>query len=184
MADPEKALATQLSNIEKRTGKSLEELTKIVSESGLSKHGQLVAMLKSDLGMGHGDANTLVHTVRESAGEAAAPSGLDGLYVGPKAALRPIHDKLLEEINKLGDCDEAPKKAYVSYRRMKQFATVGPATKTLVEVGLNMKGVKATDRLEELPAGRMCNYRIRLSEAGEVDAELISWIRTAYDAAG
>jgi predicted transport protein len=184
MADPDKALATQLANIEKRTGKSLEELSTIVSESGLSKHGELVAMLKNDLGMGHGDANTLVHTVRKSAGKAAAPSGLDGLYVGPKAALRPIHDKLLKEIKQFGDCEEAPKKTYVSYRRKKQFATVGPATKTSVEVGLNMKGVKATDRLEELPAGRMCNYRIRMSEAEEVDPELISWIRTAYDAAG
>ena len=184
MADPDKALATQLANIEKRSGKSLEELSKVVSESGLAKHGELVAMLKSDLGMGHGDANTLVHTVRKSAGKSAVPSGLEGLYVGPKAALRPIHDKVLEEIKKFGDCEEAPKKTYVSYRRRKQFATVGPATKTSVEVGLNMKGVTATDRLEELPPGRMCNYRIRLSEAREVDADLISWIRTAYDAAG
>ncbi len=82
MADPDKALATQLANIERRTGKSLEELSTIVSKSGLSKHGELVAMLKNDLGMGHGDANTLVHTVRKSAGKAAVPSGLDGLYGG------------------------------------------------------------------------------------------------------
>jgi len=151
MADQEKALATQLANIEKRTGKSLEELSTIVSESGLSKHGELVAMLKSDLGMGHGDANTLVHTVRKSAGKASPPGGLHGLYVGPKAALRPIHDKLLKEIKKFGDCEEAPKKTYVSYRRKKQFATVGPATKTSVEVGLNMKGAKAPTASRSYP---------------------------------
>jgi len=144
----------------------------------------LVAMLKKDLGMGHGDANTLVHTVRKPAGKNAAPNGLDGLYVGQKEALRPIHDKLLREISKFGVCEEAPKKTYVSYRRKKQFATIGPATKTQVEVGLNMKGVKPTDRLEELPPGRMCNYRVRLSEPKEVDAELVSWIKTAYKAAG
>lgn len=184
MADQDKALATQLANIEKRTGKSIEELSKIVKDSGLSKHGEMVAMLKKDLGMGHGDANTLVHTVRKSAGKDAAPTGLDGLYEGPKAALKPIHDKLLAELKKFGDCEEAPKKTYVSYRRKKQFATIGPATKTKVEVGLNMKGVKATDRLEELPAGRMCNYRVRLGDAGEVDAELMSWLKTAYDSAG
>ena len=184
MADPDKALATQLANIEKRTGKSLEELARIVTESGLSKHGEMVAMLKTDFGMGHGDANTLVHTVRKSAGKAAAPSSLDGLYVGPKASLRPIHDKLLDEIKRFGACEEAPKKAYVSYRRKKQFATIGPATKTSVELGLNAKGLKTTDRLQEFPAGRMCNYRVRLSDTAEVDAELISWIRTAYDAAG
>ena len=191
MGDIEKAIATQLANIEKRTGKSLAELTQIVTSSGLSKHGELVAMLKSTLGMGHGDANTLVHTVLKSKGPSAAseqgPSAddvLGGLYVGPKAALRPIHDRLLREIRTFGEFEEAPKKTYVSYRRKKQFAMIGPATNTRVEVGLNMKGVKATDRLQELPAGQMCNYKVKLTSSEEVDGELLAWIKTAFDAAG
>lgn len=190
MADLDKAIATQLGNIEKRSGKSLAELTRIVTDSGLTRHGELVAMLKTTLGMGHGDANTLVHTVRKTGGQGGAategPSEdqvLDGLYTGPKAALRPIHDALLAEMRALGEFEEAPKKTYVSYRRSKQFAMIGPATNTRVEVGLNMKGVPATDRLQALPAGQMCNYKVRLSDAGEVDAELLDWIRTAYAAA-
>lgn len=191
MADLDKALATQLANIEKRTGKTLEELKKIVVTSGLSKHGELVAMLKTKLGMGHGDANTLVHTALKTDGKSAAEAGglstdqvLKGLYPGPKAALRPIHDKLLAGIRKWGSFEEAPKKTYVSYRRKKQFAMIGPATNNRVEVGLNMKGVKATDRLQELPAGQMCTYKVKLTTPGEVDAELMGWIKTAYDAAG
>lgn len=191
MPDVNKAIATQLDNIVKRTGKSIAELTAIVKGSGLTKHGELVAMLKSTLNMGHGDANTLVHTVLKSDGEgAAAAQGLsmadvlDGLYAGPKAALRPIHDQLLAEIRKFGDFEEAPKKTYVSYRRKKQFAMIGPATNTRVEVGLNMKGVQATDRLQELPPGQMCNYKVKLTDAKDVDAELVAWVRTAFDAAG
>lgn len=191
MADLDKAVATQMANIVKRTGKSLAELTAIVKDSGLSKHGELVAMLKTSLGMGHGDANTLVHTVLASDGRSAAAlqglsvdQVLDGLYTGPKAALRPIHDKLMQEIRHFGDFEEAPKKTYVSYRRKKQFAMIGPATNTRVEVGLNMKGVQATDRLQELPAGQMCNYKVKLTSAEEVDTELIAWIKTAYEAAG
>lgn len=147
-------------------------------------------MLKTTLGMGHGDANTLVHTVLKSDGQSAAAAQglsadqvLDGLYVGPKAALRPIHDALLAELRKLGPFEEAPKKTYVSYRRKKQFVMIGPATNTRVEVGLNMKGQKATDRLQELPAGQMCNYKVKLTDAREVDPELLGWIRTAYAAA-
>jgi len=191
MADLDKALATQLANIEKRTGKSLTELAAIVKTSGLSKHGELVSMLKTTLGMGHGDANTLVHTVLKSDGQSAAAAQrlspdqvLGGLYAGPKAALRPIHDKLLLEIRKFGAFEEAPKKSYVSYRRKKQFATIGPATTTKVEVGLNAKGLKITDRLQALPAGQMCNYRVRLAGVEEVDTELIAWIRAAFEAAG
>ena len=189
MADLDKALATQMANIEKRTGKSIADLTALVKNSGLSKHGELVAMLKTTLGMGHGDANTLVHVALKSDGPRAAaglPADevLAGLYIGPKATLRPIHDKLIVAIRKFGDFEEAPKKTYVSYRRKKQFVMIGPATNTRVEVGLNVKGLKAADRLQELPAGQMCNYKVRLADAREVDAELIAWIKLAYEAAG
>lgn len=44
-----------------------------------------------------------------------------------------------------------------------------------------MKGVPGTPRLEALPPGGMCQYRVRLAEAGEVDKELVAWIRRAYD---
>ena len=76
--DLDKATATQLANIEKRTGKTLAQLTKIIKGSGLEKHGELVAMLKTDLGMGHGDANTLVHVARQPDGASAgAAAGKD-----------------------------------------------------------------------------------------------------------
>jgi len=83
-----------------------------------------------------------------------------------------------------GDWEAAPKKTYVSYRRKKQFAMIGPATNTRVEVGLNAKALPASDRLAQLPAGQMCNYKVRIGDPSEVDAELIGWMKTAYDAAG
>lgn len=188
MTDLDKAVATQLANIEKRTGKTLAQLAEIVKGSGLTKHGELVAMLKDKLGMGHGDANTLVHTVRKAdaptSGEAAPADVLDTLYVGPKASLRPIHDRLLQALRKFGAFEEAPKKTYVSYRRKKQFAMIGPATNTRVEVGLNIKSLPASARLEALPAGQMCNFKVRLTDTTQVDAELLDWVRAAYDAAG
>ena len=86
----DKALATQLANIEKRTGKSLTALAAIVKSSGLTKHGAIRDMLKTDLGLGHGDANTLVHHVLKSDGASAAEAAgkssnevLDEIYTGP-----------------------------------------------------------------------------------------------------
>jgi hypothetical protein len=184
--DIDKATATQLANIEKRTGKTLAQLEKLIASSGLTKHGELVAMLKQDLGMGHGDANTLVIVTRR-AGDAGSAQGsgdiLDDIYSGPKAHLRPIHEALMKAIAKFGAFDVAPKKGYVSLRGKKQFAMIGPATNTQVEIGLNMKNVKGTARLVEQKPGGMCQYKVRVGDPKEVDEPLIAWIRTAYDAA-
>lgn len=188
MTDPAKAMATQLKNIQTRTGRTLAELCLFVRQSGLTKHGEIRDLLKREFGLGHGDANTLAHHARQQAegGAASGPAAasgdvLDEIYSGAKAALRPVHDRLMEEIHRFGTFEIAPKKGYVSLRRKKQFAVIGPATNTRVEVGLNMKGVPPGDRLLALPPKGMCDYKVKLSSSAEIDAELIGWIRQAFD---
>jgi len=189
MSNPDVALANQLKNIETRTGKSLAEFASIIQSCGLAKHGEIRDFLQRELKLGYGDANTLVHHVRKSAGPAATTQAqpleevVAGYYSGPKAALRPIHDKLMQAIKTFGEFEIAPKNTYLSLRRKKQFAMIGPATNTLVEVGLNMKGISATDRLIALPPKGMCDFKVRLAGVTEVDAMLIAWIRRAYDSA-
>ena len=185
----DKAIATQLANIEKRTGKTLDELIRVVKTSGLSKHGELRDFLKRELGMGHGDANLLVHHALQSDGASAAADKatanvLDEIYTGPKASLRPVHDAVMAAVEQLGPCEIAPKKGYVSLRRKKQFAMVGPATKTAVEIGLNAKELPGDPRLVVVPPGAMCNYKVRISSAGEVDATVKGWLKRAYESAG
>ena len=68
MSSLEQAVQTQLANIQKKTGKSLVELSALVKKSGLSKHGEIRDMLKVRLGLGHGDANSLVPAVLASDG--------------------------------------------------------------------------------------------------------------------
>ena len=90
----------------------------------------------------------------------------------------------MAEIDKFGAFEIAPKKGYVSLRRKKQFAMIGPTTQSRVEVGLNMKGLDPTSRLSTMPAGGMCNYTVKLKDVTEVDAELIGWLRQAFDSSG
>jgi hypothetical protein len=61
---------------------------------------------------------------------------------------------------------------------------IGPGTNTRVDVGLNMKDVPATARLVAEKPGGMCQYKVRLTDPKEVDAELVGWIRRAFDSAG
>jgi len=189
MSSLDKAMQTQLDNIQKKTGKSLDELSAIIKKSGLTKHGEIRDYLKGELGLGHGDANALVHAILQSDGQRAAEGKstdqvLDEIYSGTKTHMRPIHEKLMKEISKFGELEIAPKKGYVSLRRKKQFAMIGPKTNTRFEVGINAKDLKKSPRLLEQPKGSMCNYIINLTDAKEVDSELIAWIRAAYEGAG
>lgn len=185
MSSLDKAIQTQIDNIQKKTGMSLAQLTDLVKKSGLTKHGEIRDMFKKKLGLGHGDANTLVHVILKSDGTRATEGKpmaaiLDDIYTGAKTAQRPIHEALMRHIDKFGEFEIVPKKGYVSLRRKKQFAMLGPKTNTRFEVGINAKELKKSPRLVEQPKGGMCNYIVALTDAKEVDAELIAWIQSAY----
>jgi predicted transport protein len=177
MATPEEMADTMRANVPEKTGRTMDAWFAELESSGLEKHGQMVKLLKSDHGVTHGFANLIVSDFRSrGASEPADPA--DAMFQG-REQLRPIHEAVLEAVRAFGDDVElAPKKAYVSLRRGKQFAMVGPATKTQVEVCLNLKDTEATDRFKATKG--MATHKTRLSTVDEVDGELIEWLKEAY----
>lgn len=191
MNSVERAKATQMENIQKKTGKSMAELSELIQESGLSKHGEIRNMLMDKLSLGYGDATMLVHFVLKTDTQIVVDEKglsiedvLNEIYSGPKAGLRPIHDRLMSSINQFGEFEIAPKKGYVSLRRKRQFAMLGPATNSRIELGINIKDLGIDERLLEQPAGSMCNYKVRLTDPTQVDDQVVSWVRQAYEKAG
>ncbi len=184
---PEEMAASMIANMKEKTGKTLEEWLKIAAGCKLEKHGQIVKFLKADHGMTHGFANLVAHKhLASDAGSAASTDDLvTAQYSGAKADLKPVYDKLLAAIEAFGaDVDIAPKKSYVSLRRKKQFALIQPSTKTRLDVGINLKGLDPTERLEASGSfNSMVSHRVRLATADDVDDELINWLRAAYDKA-
>ena len=183
---PEDAIATMVANLKEKTGKSLDDWLKLVKKSGLSKHGEIVSMLKADHGLGHGYANLVAQSHLKTG--AISRSGDDLVaeqYAGPKAALEPIYDAIVAAVTKFGgDVEISPKKGYVSLRRSKQFALVQPSTATRVDVGIQLKGRAPEGRLEASGSfNAMVTHRVKLSSLAEVDKALIGWLKAAYDAA-
>lgn len=191
MATPDDAVRTMIANLAAKTGRTLEQWLALVGTDQKRKHGELVQWLKREHGVTHGYANLIAHQAQ--AGAPAAPAtgsagAADDLvaaqYAGAKAALRPLYEALLAVVRGFGDDVEvAPKKAYVSLRRSKQFAMLQPSTATRLDVGLNLKGVPPTARLE--PSGSfssMVSHRVRLGQPADIDGELRGWLRQAYDA--
>ncbi len=183
---PEEMEASMVANLAEKTGKSLEQWLAIAKASGLAKHGEVVKHLKTAHGVTHGYANLIAHRHLAAGKPAAAEDDLiEAQYAGAKADLKPIYDALVKAVSKFGqDVELAPKKAYVSLRRSKQFGCIQPSTKTRVDVGINLKGKAPTPRLEASGSfSAMVTHRVRVASLDDVDAELMGWLREAYDAA-
>jgi len=61
----DKALKTMIDNMPEKTGKSLEEWKVVLSKQSFSKHSEGVKYLKSEHGVTHGFANTIVTLSKE-----------------------------------------------------------------------------------------------------------------------
>jgi len=186
--DVDAALQTQIRNIETTYGKPLDHWFAIIDASGLTKHNQVVAMLKEDHGLAHGAAHRVSLLARQrEAGAAPVPADpADALYVGAKAGLRPLHDALLSEIRALGAFDIAAKTGYLSLRRRKQFAMIKPSTTGRIDLGLILPAATpAAGRLESAATfNPLFTHRVRITAATDLDDELRGWLTTAYTHAG
>ena len=189
MATVEAALQSQIRNIEEKHGRTMDEWAALFAGRGLSRHGEMMPVLKGEFGLSHGNANRVaIEVVARGGGKTtpdAASDPAEELYGGRKAGLRPVHDRLMKAVRGLGDDVEiAPKKAYLSIRRRKQFAMIQPAA-AHIDVGLILAGEPPTERL--LKAGSfnaMFTHRVRVPSPAAVDDELAGWLRRAYEGAG
>lgn len=178
----DKVLQTMIDNMPEKTGKPLEEWLGILKQKSFDKHSEAVKYLKQEHGVTHGFANTIVLL---SKSDNDAPDDLVKMQYKGKESLRPMYDKLIDKITKLGkDVKVVPKKGSVSLVRRIQFALIKPATKTRIDLGLKLKGKPTEGRLEDSgPFGTMCTHRVQLTSPDQIDDELMAWIKEAYDKA-
>lgn len=182
MATIDDAIKSQLRNIERTTGRSAEAWVTLAKANGKERHGEIVAWLKAEHGFSHGNANRVALTATLGSGDSGPDVLADAMYSGRKSVLRPFHDQVIAMVRTFGtDVELAPKKAYVSLRRSKQFGTVGPGPAGRLEIGLNLSGVEPAGRLEGVTG--MCSHRVRLAASDEFDAEVVDWLRKAYERA-
>lgn len=176
-----------IDNLYKNTGKTLEEWSQLASNQKLAKHSEVVNFLKEQHGLTHGFANLIAHKAKGSdAASATDPNDLITKQYTGKEHFKPLYDKLIVLISQFGDDIEiAPKNAYVSLRRKKQFAILQPATKNRFEIGINLKGQEGRGKLDGISsANAMCSHKINLFDIQDIDTEVIGWIRAAYENAG
>ena len=68
-------------------------------------------------------------------------------------------------------------------RGTKKFAIVQTSGERL-DLGIKLKGVPPTERLEAAGSwNAMVTHRVRISDPKQLDAEVLAWLKQAYDAA-
>ena len=175
-----------IDNLQKNTGKSLDEWKQIVTASGIQKHNDIIKFLKTDHGFTHGFANLVALKAKGTdAGSAESPEQLIQKQYQGKEALQAMYASLVAALKGFGDDVElAPKNAYVSVRAKKQFALIQPSTKTRLDIGINLKGIEPEGRLEKSGSfNAMCSHRVRTETIDDINPELIGWLQAAYEQA-
>ncbi|MGI0132228.1 MAG: DUF5655 domain-containing protein [Thermoplasmata archaeon] len=77
----------------------------------------------------------------------------------------------------------SPTSTYISLlHHGKKFAIVQPSAQRL-DVGIKLRGTVPTPRLEVAGAwNAMVTHRVRVTTPSEIDAELLAWLKRAFDA--
>ena len=182
MATVEQGLQSQLRNIEATYGRSIDDWIELIRGSGRTRHGDIVAMLKTDHGLSHGAANRVALVALDALNPKTGTGGPEqSLYEGGKHDLLPIHARLMAAVHKLGaDIEIAPKKGYLSLRRRKQFGMIKPNTKH-IDLGLILPGHPVTERLGSAATfNALFTHRVRVRSTVDVDDELVAWLTEAY----
>jgi predicted transport protein len=174
-------------NLPAKTGKSLEAWVALLKKSGPKDPKEARVWLKEKHGLGHGQAGMIAAELTGGP-EFAVKSGdelVDGQYADKKAGLRPIYDKLAQAARKLGkDVRIEPCKGYVPFMRNKQFAVVRASTATRVDLGLALGGTAVKGKLQEgsvQGTSERITHRIAIGSPAEVDAEVLRWMKLAYE---
>ena len=173
------------------TGRSLPQWLKLVAAQKLGERRAIMAWLKEAHGLGMSSAMLIAEAATGGA-EAlgaegylrAAPIYVDQLFAGPKAALRPLYEELVGIALHLGkDVKLSPCKTFVPLYRQHVFAQLKPSTRSRLDLGLALGGLKAKGRLIDtggFAKKDRVTHRIAVSSAADIDAETKNWLEKAY----
>lgn len=176
-----------LDTIEAKTGKKPADFRALAQKKGLTESRDLIAWLKADFGLGLGHARAIVHVLSLQDGPKLSQADqVSAHFAGKKDHWRKAYDTLMKKVSKFGpDVRVAPTKSYLSLLRGdKKFGVLAPATPERFDIGIKLKGVAPTGRLEAAGSwNNLVTHRVRIADAKEIDAEVLAWLKQAYAAA-
>lgn len=178
----QKARQTYLQSIQAKTGKSAQELAALAKARGLTKARAVTDWLKDEYGLGYGHAGFVWYLMAHEEGRKTPDDRLGKLFAGKKSRWLEPFRNLEAQLSTFGpDVDTHANTTYVNLlREGKKFGIVQPTAERL-DVGIKLKGVEAEGRFEAAGDWNpMVTHRVKITEAQDLDDELLGWLRRAY----
>lgn len=176
-----------LDNVKAKTGKTPDDFAKLVDQKGLNKHGDIVKWLKADFELGHGHATAIAGVLMKRGIPKTPPNEkFSALFNGKKEHWQKPCDSLIQQLQKFGsDLSVSAGGTYINLLRAgKKFGILQPSSGERLDIGIKLKGVPPERRFELAGAwNAMVTHRVRIEDSSEVDGEIVSWLKRAYDAA-
>jgi hypothetical protein len=182
-----------VSSLPEKTGSTLEEWIVLVKKDGPPTEKERREWLKSEHGFGTNGAWWIAERAEGKGTEDSDPESylkaaegyVEAMFAGGKAGLRPIYDELLELGLSMGkDVKACPCQTIVPLYRNHVFAQIKPTTRTRIDFGFALKDTKATGRLIDtggFAKKDRITHRIPITSLKEIDAEVMRWLKRAYE---
>ena len=174
-----------LSNLQKNTGRSLQQWCALLKKSSAKTTKDRLAWLKREHGLGMATAGAIVAHYEGELIEYTPDAFVEAMFAGPKAALRPIYERLLKLGTSLGpDVTATPCRTFVPLRRKYAFAQIKPSTRTRIDLGLALGDTVPKGRLTSTGGyarGDRITHQIAIASLDDIDDEVKRWLRAAFE---
>lgn len=180
-------------DLPEKTGRSLEEWIALVKKYGPPTEKERRDWLKKEHKLGTNSAWWIAERaegkgLEEDSPEAyleAADKWVDAMFSGPRAALRPVYDQLLQAALSTGkDVKACPGKTIIALYRNHVFAQIKPSTNARIDLGLALGNMKTPKRLIDTGGYEKkdrITRRIEVKAKAEVDNDLKNWLKKAWE---
>lgn len=172
--------------VKKQTGKSPEDFSLLAKAEYLATHNEIVDWLKTKFELSHGHATTISHLILQSPSEKAADNkAMASQFSGVKADWMPACRELFSKVERFGhdvtvDLQSEP----IAFKRGTINFGLVMVDKSKLEIGLNLPGTPFNDTYTEATDWTdRITHKASFIVQQQINDELISWLRQAYDKA-
>ncbi len=185
-----------IAQLPKKTGRALDEWLDLIRKEGPPTQKERREWLKREFKLGSNSAGWLAERADGKGTEDSDPDAylkaahgyVEAMFAGAKSNLRPVYARLLQLAAALGrDVKACPCKTMVPLYRNHVFAQIKPTTRTRIDLGLALGATKVPSRVIDtggLAKKDRITHRIPISTLDEIDREVESWLRKAYELDG